>query len=190
MSASSPARLCRQRDSQLIIVDVQERLAAAMPAEARQRVLRSIQTLLQAARLLDVPVTATEQYPKGLGPTESAIRMDLTARARILEKTGFSCCLAEGFDPRLAQAERRQVVIAGMEAHVCVLQTALELAAQGYEVYVVEDGVCSREQRHYANALARLRQEGVIITNVESVLFEWMGDASHPHFKIISGLIK
>lgn len=190
MSGRQPPALCRQDDSQVVVIDVQERLSAAMPPESRRTVLRNIGSLLQAAKLLEVPVVVTEQYPKGLGPTESTVRMDLSPRAQLFHKTAFSCCRAEGFNEELADAQRRQVIVTGMEAHVCVLQTALELLAQGYEVHVVEDAVCSRDPRNHANAMQRLRQAGVIVTNTESVLFEWMRDAQHPHFKIISGLLK
>lgn len=190
MTDSPQVRLCRQHDSQLVIVDVQEKLSAAMPAAERRHVLRVIATLLQAAKLLEVPVALTEQYPQGLGPTESMLRLDIPAKAKTFEKTSFSCCDAQGFTDRLIETHRRQVILTGMEAHVCVLQTALELQVQGFEVFVVEDGVCSRDMRNHANAMHRLRQAGVVITNSESLLFEWMRDATHPHFKIISGLVK
>lgn len=190
MSASPQVPLCRQDDSQIVVIDVQEKLTGAMPAEARRRVIRNIGTLLQASKLLDIPISLTEQYPKGLGRTESTVMMDLTPRSEIFEKTGFSCCLAEGFTDNLVDTRKRQVVVTGLEAHVCVLQTALELLAQDFEVFVVEDAVLSREAANHANAMARLRQAGVIVTNTESVLFEWMRDAKHPHFKIISSLMK
>jgi nicotinamidase-related amidase len=182
--------LCRQHDSQLVVVDVQEKLSAAMATAERRRVLSVIATLLQAAKLLEVPVALTEQYPKGLGPTEATLKVDLTPKAQIFEKTSFSCCEAAGFTQRMIETHRRQVIVTGMEAHVCVLQTALELQAHGFEAYVVEDGVCSRDPRHHVNAMDRLRQAGVIVTNHESLLFEWMRDATHPHFKIISSLLK
>jgi nicotinamidase-related amidase len=190
MNETRRAPLARQDDSQLIIVDVQERLLGAMPAEGRGRTLRAISTFQQAAKILGVPVTVTEQYPKGLGATHGSIKLGFTPLTETLEKTGFSCCRAEGFVDRLLAQHRRQVVIAGIEAHVCVLQTALDLHAQGYEVFVAEDATCSRNADNHANAMHRLRQAGVIVTNSESVLFEWMGDAAHPHFKIVSGLLK
>jgi nicotinamidase-related amidase len=190
MIDSPRVSLCRQHDSQLVVVDVQEKLSAAMAAAERRRVLSVIATLLQAAKLLEVPVALTEQYPKGLGPTEATLKVDLTPKAQIFEKTSFSCCQAGGFTQRMIETHRRQVIVTGMEAHVCVLQTALELQAHGFEVYVVEDGVCSRDARNHVNAMDRLRQAGVIVTNHESLLFEWMRDATHPHFKIISSLLK
>jgi nicotinamidase-related amidase len=182
--------LCRQHDSQLLVIDVQDRLLGAMAQADRLRVLKATSALVSAARLLGVPLYATEQYPKGLGPTDSSLRSDLISQGKIFEKTSFSCCGAQGFTGNLDCDVRPQVVIAGIEAHVCVLQTALELAHRGFQVFVVEDGTCSRNPAHHANAMQRLRQAGVIVTTMESVLFEWMRDASHPHFKVISELVK
>ncbi|MCU0935628.1 MAG: hydrolase [Gammaproteobacteria bacterium] len=182
--------LCHAGSSQLVVVDVQERLAAAMPAEDRARVLRNLGILLEAARLLDVPVLATEQYPRGLGPSEPEVASRLPAGAAVLEKTSFSCCGADGFAACLGATPRPQVVLGGMEAHVCVLQTAFELRDQGFQVFVVEDAVCSRAPDNHANALARLRQAGVLVPSTESVVFEWLGNARHPQFKAISALLK
>jgi nicotinamidase-related amidase len=190
MNESNPVPLCRPGHSQLLVVDVQERLAGAMPDAELEPVLRNLGVLLQAADRLEIPVTATEQYPRGLGPTVPAVAASLPAASGRFEKTGFSCCLAEGFSEALAAAARPQVVLAGMEAHVCVLQTAIDLTSRGFEVYVVEDAVCSRNSRHRDNALARLRQAGVWVTNTESVLFEWLRDSSHPQFKAVSKLIR
>ena len=182
--------LCRQHDSQLLIIDIQDRLLAAMPQPERVRVLKNSSALVSAARLLGVPLLATEQYPKGLGPTDSSLRNDLISHGKIHEKSSFSCCGAEGFNGAVERQSRTQIVIAGIEAHVCVLQTALEMQHRGYQVFVVEDATCSRRPEHHANAMQRLRQAGVIVTTMESVLFEWMRDASHPHFKVISQLVK
>lgn len=188
---SAPAfNLCHRESSALLIVDVQMRLAAAMPAETRARVLRNAGTLIEAAKALGIPLVQTEQYPRGLGATEPEIAERLEGRAQRLEKTAFSCCGAEGFDAAVCADNRTQWILCGMEAHVCVLQTALELHARGLEVFVVEDGVCSRTDANHANALARLRQAGVIVSNTESVLFEWLRDAGDPQFKALSALIR
>lgn len=190
MKDSPRVPLCRQHDSQLVIADVQERLLAAMPTAERRRVLRVIATLLQAAKLLEVPVALTEQQPAELGSTERTLELDLTPKAQKFEKTGFSGCTADGFTERLIETHRRQVILVGMETHISILQTALELQVHGFDVYVVEDGLCSREPREHANALERLRQAGIVVTSSESVLAEWTRDTSHPHFKIISSLLK
>lgn len=190
MDPALPFTLCRREDSALLIVDVQTRLAAAMPAAARERVLRNTGILIDAAKALGIPLVHTEQYPRGLGATEPELAERLEGQAQRLEKTVFSCCGAEGFDAAVCADNRTQWILCGMEAHVCVLQTALELHARGLQVFVVEDGVCSRSDVNHANALARLRQADVVISNTESVLFEWLRDASDPQFKALSALIR
>lgn len=182
--------LCRREDSALLIVDVQSRLAGAMPADARSTVLRNTGILIDAAKALAIPLVQTEQYPRGLGGTEAVLAERLDGAATRLEKTTFSCCGADGFDAAACADGRTQWILCGMEAHVCVLQTALELHARGLQVFVVEDGICSRTEANRANALARLRQAGVIVTNTESVLFEWLRDANDPQFKALSALIR
>lgn len=188
--ASDVPGLCHAGSAQLVVVDVQERLAAAMPEADRARVLRNLGILIETARILDVPVLATEQYPRGLGPSEPEVASRLPAGAPVLEKTSFSCCGAEGFNASLDPGARPQVVLSGMEAHVCVMQTAFELRNQGFQVFVVEDAVCSRDPRNHANALARLRQGGISVPSTESVVFEWLGNARHPYFKAVSALLK
>jgi nicotinamidase-related amidase len=184
----SPA-LCRAEASQLLVVDVQPRLAAAMPDADRQRTLRNLGVLLEAAQALQVPVIATEQYPKGLGATEPPIAARFPAAVRLFTKTSFSCCGADGFLAGLAPG-RPQVVIGGMETHVCVLQTAFDLHARGLQVFVVGDAVCSRDPDNRQDALERLRQGGIAITSTESVVFEWLRDAAHPQFRTLSALLK
>lgn len=181
------ATLCDPSDSQLVVVDIQERLAAAMDEKVRTQVVNNTGILIQAATLLEIPVTATEQYPKGLGVTVPELAERLPESATTMEKTCFSGCAASGFEASLT---RRQVILAGMESHVCVLQTALELHALGRQVFVVEDAVCARRKPNHKNALARLRQAGVVVSNTESVLFEWLRDAQNEHFKTLSRLIK
>lgn len=181
--------LCEATHSQLVVIDIQERLVAAMPSKPRQQTLRNAERLAQAAKCLQIPITHTEQYPKGLGATDKKLRAHLPDTAAV-EKTCFSCCAADGFIPKLASHQRQQIVLCGMESHVCVLQTAIELQQAGYQVFVVEDAVCSRHKHHHQNALARLRQAEIIITNVESVIFEWLRDASHPDFKALSRLLR
>jgi nicotinamidase-related amidase len=182
--------LCSAETSQLLIVDLQIRLLAAMAEPERAAMVKNAEILLQAVQDLEIPVTYTEQYPKGLGPTVPALVERMPALSRLLEKTTFSCCAADGFLKNIKALGRPQVVLIGQEAHVCVLQTALELSAEGLQVFVVEDGICSRSLAHKQNALARMREAGVIVTNLESLLFEWLRDATHPQFKAISDLIR
>ncbi len=176
--------------SLLTVVDIQERLGAVMPAKVLGRVIKNTSLLLRAATLLEVPVIATEQYPRGLGPMLPELTADLPANTRKLEKTSFSCTGAPGFNEQLSISAKEQIILVGMEAHVCVLQTAITLQAAGRQVCVIEDAVCSRKLENYQNALERLRQAGVVLVSTESVLFEWLGDASHQHFKEISSWLR
>jgi len=182
--------LARADESALVIVDIQEKLAPAMPPDARREVLATVRTLLTAASELAVPVVATEQYPKGLGATVADVGDYLPRDAATVPKDSFSCCGEQGFSDALAGIGRSQVVIVGMEAHVCVTQTAVELAEAGYTPFVVEDGVCSRREAHKANALHRLRATGVTVSNVESVLFEWLQRAGTDEFRKLAKLIR
>lgn len=184
------ANLLSADNSLLVIVDLQAKLTAVMPQTEAELMLANTSSLLEAAASLAIPVLLTEQYPKGLGATDTAIAQKLPETTQVFDKTGFSCCAASGFQDALLSSGRKQLVLAGQEAHVCVLQTALELAFGGYEVYVVEDAVCSRKAEHKFYALQRLQQHGVTITNYESVLFEWLRDSAHPEFKRISGWLR
>ncbi len=190
LKRSTHPNLLDSDHSILVLVDMQTRLLAAMPETQAKEMLSNCHKLLQAATNLAVPVLVTEQYPKGLGSTEPVIIRNLPPGIEIFEKTGFSCCAAEGFNSALARTERRQVILLGQEAHVCVLQTALELLHESYQVYVLEDAVCSRQLEHKFSALQRIRQQGGTVLNHESVLFEWLRGAKHPDFKVISSLIR
>lgn len=177
--------------SLLLIVDMQTRLTAAMSVDSARSMLDNTVKLLRAAELLNVPVLCTEQYPKGLGVSNQVIQDALPqGLAQCFEKTSFSCCGCDEFKQKLITCGRRQVVLVGQETHVCVLQTARDLLRLGMQVFVVEDAVCSRLEQHKFNALARMRQAGVGVTCYESVLFEWLRDAKHPHFKAISQLVR
>ena len=182
--------LCNPETSALLVVDIQPTLTAAMSEEEGEQMLNHTGALLQAAGPLGIPVFLTEQYPKGLGATDQAVADHLPANAYTYEKTGFSCCAADGFDVALKESGRSQVIIVGQETHVCVLQTAFGLCHQGYQVFVVEDAVCSRKQTHKFFALERMHRANISITNYESVLFEWLRDASHPQFKNLSKLLQ
>ncbi len=182
--------LCDAAQSLLLVIDIQERLTTAMSAPSREGVLKNTSLLLQGASLLQVPVVGTEQYPKGLGPTEGVLLEQMPSTAKHFEKTSFSCCSTAGFCETGLDPERKQIVIAGMETHVCVLQTALDLQQRGYQVFVVADAVCSRSEENRSNALARMYKSDIVITNTESVLFEWLRDAGHEQFRTISRMLR
>ncbi len=188
--AGVPAALCAAAQSQLLVIDVQQRLQAAMERKVAARIARHTERLIRAACLLDIPVHHTEQYPRGLGETLPELKALLPGKG--FEKTCFSCCGAEGLSAALDEPAkgRGQIILCGMESHVCVLQTALELQTRGFAVFVVEDACCARDKHHHKNAMARLRAAGVVVSNHESVMFEWLRDAAHEHFKAISALLR
>ncbi len=178
--------------SALVIVDVQERL---MPAVVEPgRVLRNIDVLLKASGELKVPVLVSEQYPKGLGPTVAAVRNalppDSVASNPVVEKITFSSAGSPAFMDRLVGLGRKQIVLLGAETHVCVLQTALAVAAADFDVFLVADACSSRTKENIELAIARMRANGIEIVSTEMVVFEWMERAGTPSFKIISQLIK
>jgi len=146
--------------------------------------------LLQGAKTLSIPVLATEQYPKGLGPTEPEIVELLPDDTLTFEKTCFSCTGADQFLQQLEETGRKQVILVGIEAHVCILQTAIQLIEEGYQVFVAADGISSRHREAYEVSLNRMSRANVVICNTESIIFEWLHDAKHEHFKALSRLIQ
>jgi len=149
--------------------------------------VRNTAFLLDVAVLVDVPARGTEQYPKGLGPMTADLARRLPPA--LPAKTAFSCCGAAGFLTELRGLSRPNVVVTGMEAHVCVAQTTLDLLEAGYTVFLPVDALASRYSIDHDTALRRLERAGAIPTTVEAVAFEWIGDASHPQFKAVSRLV-
>lgn len=173
------------RDTGLLVIDVQEKLTVKIPTA--DAVVRNTAFLIDAARLLDVPVVATEQYPKGLGPTVPELARRLPERP---EKLAFSCCAVPAVVETFRRAARPKVVLAGIETHVCVQQTALDLLAQGFQVALPVDAVGSRYAIDHETALRRLEKAGAIVTTAETIVFEWTGGADHPRFKEVSKLVQ
>lgn len=170
-----------------LVIDLQERLLPHI--QQNKELVDRCMIFVKGLKLLNVPVLSTEQYPRGLGKTDSCIREILTPDMP-LEKITFSCCGTEDLMSRLESKERNIVLIAGIETHVCVLQTAIDLHDQGFVPVVVEDAVGSRRETDNQTALRRIVAEGILTTTVESVLFELMKTARHPQFKNISQLVK
>lgn len=173
--------------SSLLIVDVQANLLPVM-ADPRG-VLRGCAVLLRAAKRLAIPVLVSEQYPKGLGHTMGEVMAEVPDGA-VVEKMHFSCAFEPAVKDRLGAIGRKQVVIAGIEAHICVLQTALGLKAAGMEVFVVADSCSSRDPNNHRVAMDRLAANGIGVVTVEMALFEWLHCAGTPEFKELSRLIK
>ena len=179
--------LVDRTDSVLVVIDIQERLAPAITDI--DRVIANTTVLLQAARRLEVPILASEQYPRGLGKTVAAVA-DLTPSGAIVEKIEFSAAANTAFSERLAALERGVPVICGIEAHVCVLQTALDLVASGLHPVVVRDATQSRATASAEAAWQRMQKAGIELVTTEMVVFEWLRQADHPAFRDLSRLIK
>lgn len=179
--------LCDRNNSVLVVIDIQQKLAAAMPDKIMEKVITDTQLLIKAATLLKIPVLISEQYPTGLGSTVDAL--ELPENTQVIDKTCFSCASNKEFKAALKALNKKQVILAGMETHICVIQTALELLALEYQVFIASDAVCSRKISHHQNAIQRMQHAGCITTNSESISFEWLRDASHAQFKAISKLV-
>ena len=176
-------------DSVLVVIDVQERLCKAMDQQVLGGLAASTGVLLESAAELQVPVVITEQYVKGLGETLAELQEKAAAAPR-LEKMTFSCCGSSEFVEVIRNSGRRQIVIAGMETHVCVLQTVIELLDAGYIVHLVQDAVMSRSEQNKQAAVGIMQQAGAVITCTESVLFQWLKAAGTDSFKKLSKLVK
>ena len=181
----------------VVVVDLQGKLMEMIERPAL--VIEATIRLLKLAGLFGVPVILTEQYPRGLGVTHPEVRAAfdaLTTFKRFMEKTSFGCCGDPGFEKLLRDLRptldpgRRQIVLAGIEAHVCVMQTVLELLKQDDRVHLCWECVSSRGAEYRRHALERMAQAGAVITNHESVAFEWARDKNHPQFKAMSALLK
>jgi len=178
----------RPDNTLVIVIDMQERLQPLIHEDARVR--KSAAALAEGARILGVPVFVTEQYPKGLGHTVPELRGAVDAAGGVLEKTAFSCAADPSIGARIQAAGRPNVVLAGVEAHICVLQTALDLMEGGWSVFLAEDAIGSRTLANKESGVARARRHGAEPANVEMVLFELMGDKEHAAFKAVQALIK
>lgn len=187
MSGEPVNGLVRRDDALVVLIDMQSRLADIMPR--RDAVVSTSVLLARCAAVLGVPVVVTRQYPQGLGETVPEIR-EAVGEHDAIDKVHFSCPAEPAFRDVLGASGRRQVVLAGMETHICVLQTALALRDQGYEVYVVADATCSRRDADHVVALDRLRAAGVCVTTAESVIYEALGQAATAEFKAVLEVVK
>lgn len=177
----------RAADTVLVLVDIQSALADVM--ERRDTVVGAAALLARAATVLQVPVLVTRQYPRGLGDTVPELA-EAVGQHTPIDKVTFSCLAEPAFRERLEALGRRQVVLAGMETHICITQTALALLEEGYEVSVVADATCSRRELDHEVALARLRAAGVQVTVAESVIYETLERAGTPEFRAVLELVK
>jgi nicotinamidase-related amidase len=172
----------------LVVVDVQEKLCRAMDEKVLERLTKNISILQEAAGELGIPIVATEQYVKGLGETICSLKERLNEPP--LEKMTFSCCGESPFPERLNALERRQVIVTGMECHVCVLQTVIELLDAGYHVHLVKDAVMSRIKENWAVGIEAASGAGAVITSTETAIFQLLKVAGSDEFRKISRLVR
>jgi len=177
--------LMNREDSALLVIDVQETLIKLIAD--RKRIIWNVRRLLDAAKALGVPIAATEQYPERLSPTVPELKERI---GHAPDKLSFSACVCGDIFERWNQDDRSRVLICGIETHVCVLHTALDLASDGFEVYVAVDAVGARYSVDHETALRRMESAGVILTTTETAFFEWCRTAEAPEFKQISALAK
>lgn len=171
----------REKDAVLVTIDVQEGLVRAMEDSIGKMVVRNVQNLLRVAQELAMPVLSTEQYPKGLGPTVQEVRELL--REPPIEKVAFDASTLEAFTARLLPLKRRQLILTGIEAHICVLQTCSGLLRKGYEVWVIADGASSRRKLDWETGLRWMEKKGAIISTAEMIAFQLMKEAGTERFK-------
>jgi nicotinamidase-related amidase len=171
----------------LIVVDVQGKLAQLM--HDKDTLFKNIEILIKSAKILNIPILWCQQCPESLGPTIPQIAQLLTDFAPI-NKASFSCCGADGFNEKLNQLARKQILLCGIEAHVCIYQTAVDLIRLGYEVEVICDAVSSRTPENKQAAITRMTAAGAKLTTTEMALFELLKTADHPQFKQIAKLLK
>ena len=179
-------RILKER-SCLLVIDFQEKIFPFI--HENEKLLKNVPILIKGCQALSLPIFVTEQYTKGLGYTVASISEVLTGIGRI-EKLSFSCCDEPRFNLELATSGKENVIITGIESHVCVLQTVIDLKRQGYQPVVVEDCISSRKVCDKLMAVERMRQEGAIITTYESILFEMLRYSGGEVFKAISRLVK
>jgi len=172
----------------LVVIDIQERLVPAMPQEVYLRLRDTVEMLVSVAELLGVPVVTTEQYPKGIGHTVPELAD--ACKSAVIEKVSFGCCGEPNFLAALKDLGRSQVIITGMEAHVCVYQTVLGLLEDGYHIHLLRDAICSRNKTDYLAGLDNAAQAGAVVTTAETVLFQMLQKSTHEQFRAVSKLVK
>lgn len=176
-----------EENSLVIVIDIQERLVASLE---KDDVVKNAAKIVKASNLLNIPVLLTEQYPKGLGETVGKINEVLGKNYTKMEKTAFNAFSEENIAEKIKEYNKKQIVIMGIETHICVYQTAMALKAAGYDVYVIKDACASCKKYEFKQGIDAMRDNGIKISCVEIVLFEWLRSSKHPMFKEVQALIK
>ncbi len=174
-------------NSLVLIIDIQEKLVAALDKDI---VVSNAIKVASAAKYLNIPVLLTEQYPKGLGHTVSKLMESLPEGSDVIEKTFFNALLEDGMLEKIKSYGKKQIVIFGIETHICVHQTASALVAEGFDVYVIKDACASRNKYEFKQGIEAMQANGVKVSCVEIALFEWLKGAKNPKFKEVQALIK
>lgn len=174
-------------DSLVLIIDIQEKLVAALNKDV---VVSNALKIATSANILGIPIIVTEQYPKGLGCTVQSLKDVLPQETQIVEKTYFNALLEDGMLDKIKSYGKKQIVIFGIETHICVYQTASALIEQGYEVYVIKDACASRNKYEFKQGIDAMVANGAKISCVEIALFDWLKGAKNPKFKEVQALIK
>ncbi len=178
---------CRRDDSVLLIVDLQDKFLS--PIENRETILQRSKFLIECANLLSIPIFVTEQYATKMGETSSSV-LQLLENSMRVDKLCFSACGSDGVLEFIKNSNRKQVVIAGIETHICVTQTTLDLIETGYQVFLAADAISCRIPLAHEIALSRIRHAGAIVSHSESVVYEWMQKSGTDEFKRILELVK
>ncbi|MFA7658693.1 MAG: isochorismatase family protein [Candidatus Gastranaerophilaceae bacterium] len=176
-----------RKESLLLIIDVQEKLVRALDKDV---VVTRTATLAKAAKILEVPIIATQQYSNGLGQTVEAVKQNFSSDTQIFEKSAFSAVKETGFVEILKSFNKKQIVVCGIETHICVHQTVADLIDEGFDVYIAKDACASRSKYEFKQGIERMQENGAKISCVEIVLFEWLKSSKSPHFREIQALIK
>lgn len=174
------------KNSLVIMVDIQDRLVASIE---ESKIVENAEKVLSAAKILEIPIIATEQYPKGLGSTVSVLK-EYVNNENIVEKTYFNALQENLFLEKIKSHNKNQIIIFGIETHICVYQTASALVEKGFDVYAIKDACASRNHYEFSEGIDAMRQNGVKISCVEIAIFEWLKGSKHPKFKEIQSLIK
>jgi nicotinamidase-related amidase len=176
-----------KNDALLLVIDIQERLAVVM--KEKEKVVKNTQHLIELAKMINIPVVVTEQYPKGLGRTIPELHSGIPDYKPI-EKTAFDCCGEPSFLAEFKKLGKKKIIVTGMETHVCVLQTVTSLLQAGFVTHVVQDAICSRTKENWKTGIEFMRNAGAVVTCTETVLFQLLKVAGTEEFKKISQRIK
>ncbi|WP_373533029.1 hydrolase [Vampirovibrio sp.] len=188
MDNDPKSRLLSADNTLLLIVDIQEKLLSAM--ENPEKLIEKVSALIQGCTALNIPIVVSEQVPHKLGPTAKELLAHLPDETTTWAKTAFGCVQDANIQAHLSQLKRKQVILCGLETHVCVSQTAHQLLSQGHQVHLITDACQSRHKKDHKTGLSKMTQSGVIPSSVEMALFEMLASCEHAAFRQVQSLIK